>query len=112
MFDPKMLLDYIVDGRYRLASVAGTGSYGWVFAADEIAFGQVIGQAAVQLLRVPDDAAREGVIREVTAMRRLTRIMPPTPGQPQRLSGRSFPRSARRDRAPASSAASRAGSDR
>jgi serine/threonine protein kinase len=72
MVDPSSLLGLIVDGRYRLATVVGTGSYGWVYAADETAFGEVIGQVAVKLLRPPDDAARKAVIREVQAMRQLT----------------------------------------
>lgn len=72
LFDPNVLLGYIVDGRYRLVSVCGTGSYGWVYAADELAFGEVIGQVAVKLLRPPDDEARHAVINEVTAMRQLS----------------------------------------
>ena len=72
MFDPNTLIGYIVNGQYRLASLGGTGSYGWVYAADEVAFGEVIGQVAVKLLRPPDDDARNAVIREVQAMRQLT----------------------------------------
>ncbi|MBM3496659.1 MAG: hypothetical protein FJX72_20420, partial [Armatimonadetes bacterium] len=72
MVDPSSLLGLIVDSRYRLATVVGTGSYGWVYAADETAFGEVIGQVAVKLLRPPDEDARKAVIREVQAMAQLS----------------------------------------
>jgi len=72
LFDPKALIGYIVNGQYRLASLCGTGSFGWVYAADEVAFGEVIGQVAVKLLRPPDDDARKAVIREVQAMAQLS----------------------------------------
>jgi len=72
MVDPSSLLGLIVDSRYRLATVVGTGSYGWVYAADETAFGEVIGQVAVKLLRPPNDDAIEAVIREVQAMAQLS----------------------------------------
>lgn len=70
--DPHVLIGSHIDGRYRLASAAGTGSYGTVYAADEIAFGEVVGQVAVKLLRPPDDDARHATVREVQAMRQLS----------------------------------------
>jgi|GEM_PF-2597352 len=66
------LVGITIDGRYRLASPVGAGTYGCVFAADEIAFGEVIGQVAVKLLRPPDDEAGAAIVREVQAMRQLT----------------------------------------
>jgi len=66
------LVGITIDGRYRLASPVGAGTYGCVFAADEIAFGEVIGQVALKLLRPPDDATRDAIVHEVKALAQLT----------------------------------------
>jgi serine/threonine-protein kinase len=71
MLNPNALCGYIVDNRYQLADLRGEGSFGWVYAADELAFGSVIGQVAVKLIRIPNNSTYQAVIREVQAMRQL-----------------------------------------
>lgn len=83
MLDPEVLTGQVIDGRYRLACFLGAGSFGWVYAADELALGVTVGTCAVKLLRPPSDGSyssddqscgaggRAEVLREIMAMRQL-----------------------------------------
>lgn len=69
MFDPQVLVGEVIDGRYRLAALLSeAGAYGVVYAADELLSGEVVGQAALKLVRPKSDAERASVLREVRAL--------------------------------------------
>lgn len=70
--DPSRLVGTVINGQYRLAAVAGEGSFGIVYAADEMAFGEVIGQVAIKLVRIEDDTGMAALLREVRAMAQLS----------------------------------------
>ena len=44
-----LLLGTVIDNRYRLSEFIGSGSYGSVFAADEVTLGRVIGRPPIAL---------------------------------------------------------------
>ncbi|MBF0545425.1 MAG: protein kinase [Candidatus Riflebacteria bacterium] len=71
MIDLTALLGTIIDGHYKLVSVVGEGSFGSVFAADELSFGRVIGQAAIKVMRPSNPDEREAVVKEVCSMAQL-----------------------------------------
>ena len=68
MINPEILLDTIIDNRYRLTRELGKGSFGWVFEATEEMAGQYLGRVAVKLLAPSDEFQREMVFREIRAL--------------------------------------------
>ncbi len=64
------LLGGVIAKRYRLTEQIGRGSFGRVYAAEELSDGEVIGRVAVKLL-TPDAAQRRLVLREIEALTRL-----------------------------------------
>ena len=68
MINPAILIDTVIDNRYRLTRELGKGSYGWVFEATEEMAGQYVGRVAVKLLAPSDDFQREMVLREIRAL--------------------------------------------
>ncbi|MGE5326486.1 MAG: protein kinase domain-containing protein, partial [Deltaproteobacteria bacterium] len=71
MDQPESLLGTIVDGRYRLREFIGSGSYGSVYAADELTLGRVISQVAVKLINPENDERRQKVLQEILGLARL-----------------------------------------
>jgi serine/threonine protein kinase len=71
MDQPESLLGTIVDGRYRLREFIGSGSYGSVYAADELTLGRVISQVAVKLIKPENDVRRQKVLQEILGLARL-----------------------------------------
>src|SRR5512143_1726847 len=71
MDQPESLLGTIVDGRYRLREFIGSGSYGSVYAADELTLGRVISQVAVKLIKPENDDRRQKVLQEILGLARL-----------------------------------------
>jgi serine/threonine protein kinase len=71
MDNPELLLGTIVDGRYRLREFIGNGSYGSVFAAEELTLGRVISQVAVKLINPENEEQRQKVLHEILGLARL-----------------------------------------
>jgi parallel beta-helix repeat protein len=71
MDNPEFLLGTIIDGRYRLREFIGNGSYGSVFAAEELTLGRVISQVAVKLISPENDTQRQKVLQEILGLARL-----------------------------------------
>src|SRR5262245_14450138 len=71
MDNPELLLGTIVDGRYRLREFIGNGSYGSVFAAEELTLGRVISQVAVKLINPENEDQRQKVLHEILGLARL-----------------------------------------
>jgi hypothetical protein len=71
MTHPDRWLGTIIDGRYRLSEFIGHGSYGSVFAADEVTMGQVITQVAVKIIAPETDEHRTKILNEILALARL-----------------------------------------
>jgi hypothetical protein len=65
------LLGTVIDGRYRLREFIGSGSFGSVYAADELTLGRVISQVAVKLITPESDEHRQLVLREILALAQL-----------------------------------------
>jgi formylglycine-generating enzyme required for sulfatase activity len=72
LLQPEALIGAVIDDRYQLVSLLGEGSYGSVFAADELVMDGVVGQVAVKLIAPPDAAARAALGAEVRAMAQLS----------------------------------------
>ena len=72
MIDPEALVGQVVDGRYRLASFLGDGSFGWAFAAEEVLFDEVVGFHALKLVRPKGEDGRVAVMREIKTMAQLS----------------------------------------
>lgn len=66
------LLGTVIDGRYRLREFIGSGSYGSVFAADELTLGRVISQVAVKIITPDNDDDRKKVLVEILGLAQLT----------------------------------------
>src|SRR5262249_49832232 len=71
MTHPDRWLGTVIDGRYRLSEFVGHGSYGSVFAADEVTLGQVITQVAIKIITPDTDERRSKVLNEIRALARL-----------------------------------------
>jgi len=71
MLDPQRLIGLIIDDQYHLKDVKGIGSFGVVYAADVVALGSILGQAAVKLVWPPDDRTRQAIANEIQAMNQL-----------------------------------------
>jgi serine/threonine protein kinase len=65
------LLGTVVDGRYRLREFIGSGSYGSVFAADEMTLGRVISEVAVKIITPENSDQRKTVLLEILGLARL-----------------------------------------
>ncbi len=72
MLDPNAFLGMFVDARYCLRKFLGNGAFGFVFAADEMALGEQVGNAAVKLIRPQNDAHHASVLHEIRAMASLS----------------------------------------
>jgi nitrous oxidase accessory protein NosD len=75
----------VVDGKYHLLRLLGTGSYGGVFQADEVVADRLIRQVAVKLIE-PDEADPDGQMQELIAAANLDHaclLRCYTPGQCQ-----------------------------
>lgn len=73
ILDWPLVLGQVVAGKYRLARFLGNGAFGWVFEAEELYRGQVVGRCALKLLHPRDAQARESVVGEMRAGAGLTR---------------------------------------
>lgn len=71
MEQPESILGTIIDGRYRLREFIGSGSYGSVYAADELTLGRVISQVAVKIINPENDDRRQKVLQEILGLARL-----------------------------------------
>lgn len=71
MLDPERLIGLIIDDQYHLRAVKGIGAFGVVYAADVVADGRVLGEAAVKLLWPPDERSVDAIRAEVQAMNQL-----------------------------------------
>jgi F-box protein 11 len=71
MSSPNHLLGTVIDGRYRLREFIGSGSYGSVFAADELTLGRVISQVAVKLITPEGDDQHKTVMLEILGLAQL-----------------------------------------
>ena len=71
MEQPESILGTIIDGRYRLREFIGSGSYGSVYAADELTLGRVISQVAVKIINPENDDRRQKVLQEILSLARL-----------------------------------------
>src|SRR5262245_2282567 len=71
MTSPSALLGTVVDGRYRLREFIGSGSYGSVYAADELVLGRVISQVAVKIITPENDDQRTSVLHEIRSLAQL-----------------------------------------
>src|SRR5579871_3215843 len=65
------LISTVLDGRYRLREFIGNGSFGSVFAADEMTLGRVISQVAVKLISPEDEDDRRRVLQEILGLAQL-----------------------------------------
>jgi len=72
MFNPEGLVGEVLDGKYRLARFLGEGSFGWVYQAEELVFGEAIGVCAVKLLRPKTPEEGKSVIKEFEAASQLS----------------------------------------
>jgi hypothetical protein len=71
MLDPNALAGTLIENRYLLQKFLGNGAFGYVFAAEEMALGEVINEVAVKLIRPQNDKHRHDVLHEIRAMSRL-----------------------------------------
>ena len=68
---PERFLGEVIDGRYRLTDFIGSGSFGSVFAADELTLGRVISRVAVKLIMPESPEQRRSVLNEIVSLARL-----------------------------------------
>lgn len=71
MFNPNGLVGQVLDRRYRLVGFLGEGAFGWVYSAEEMVSGEVIGSCAVKLLRPKTQEQGRLVLKEFAAAARL-----------------------------------------
>jgi len=64
-------VDTTIDGRYRLTEYIGSGSYGSVYAADEVTLGRVISRVAVKIITPEHAEQRNSVLNEIVGLARL-----------------------------------------
>lgn len=72
MLDPNLLNGVAINDRFVLLSCLGTGSFGAVYAADEVLDGERIGTVAVKFCRPQSEDEREALFREVRTMAGLS----------------------------------------
>ena len=65
------ILGTVIDGRYRLSEYIGSGSYGSVYAAEEVTLGRVISRVAVKLITPDTPDQRQTVLNEIVGLARL-----------------------------------------
>lgn len=68
---PDLLLGTVIDNRYRLSEFIGSGSYGSVFAADEVTLGRVISRVAVKIITPENQDHRQSILNEIVGLARL-----------------------------------------
>src|SRR5438552_4108804 len=68
---PDLLLGTVVDNRYRLTEFIGSGSYGSVFAADEVTLGRVISRVAVKIITPESQDHRQVIMNEIVGLARF-----------------------------------------
>ena len=73
MIDPDVLVGEILDRRFLLTEFLGSGSFGWVFAAEELVSGEAVGTCAVKVLRPRNETEMREVLGEIRAMAALSR---------------------------------------
>src|SRR5579871_5840698 len=61
----------VIDGRYRLREFIGSGSFGSVYAADELTLGRIISQVAIKLIAPEGDEDRRAVLQEILGLAQL-----------------------------------------
>jgi len=66
-----MFIGRTLEGKYRLQSLLGEGSFGGVFRADELIGERIIGQVAVKLIRPHPDLSPERQLDELIIARQL-----------------------------------------
>src|SRR5438552_7771492 len=71
MESPDQLLGTVIDNRYRLSEFIGNGSYGSVFAAEEVTLGRVISKVAVKIITPESDEQRQIVLNEIVGLARF-----------------------------------------
>ena len=71
MESPDRLLGTVIDNRYRLSEFIGRGSYGCVFAAEEVTLGRVISRVAVKLIIPESEEQRQTVMNEIVGLARF-----------------------------------------
>jgi hypothetical protein len=65
------LIGTVIDGRYRLREFIGKGSFGSVYAADELTLGRVISQVAVKVIAPENNDDRRSVLLEILGLAQL-----------------------------------------
>src|SRR5262245_20013085 len=65
---PDLLLGTVIDNRYRLSEFIGSGSYGSVFAADEVTLGRVISRVAVKIITPETQEHRQIILNEIVGL--------------------------------------------
>src|SRR5262245_51799194 len=65
---PDLLLGTVIDNRYRLSDFIGSGSYGSVYAADEVTLGRVISRVAVKIITPETQDHRQSILNEIVGL--------------------------------------------
>lgn len=72
MLNPELLLNTTIENKYRLARFLGAGAGSWVYQAEELNRGELIGTCAIKLMRLHDPEERHGVVRRLAWLSRLS----------------------------------------